>query len=286
MQQKTEIFKTADGVDLLVRTYSPDEPDPERVLFWVHGLGEHGGRHEHVANGFAQRGWTMIVADVRGHGRSGGVPTHVAAFDQYSDDIAFLWERLGLNRIAPVLLGHSMGGLIAIRTVQLQRVAPSALVLSSPLLGLKLHVNPLTKLLGRILVQFRPTTRFSNGIDPANLTSDAGFAALRRGDPLINKTVTAGWFFAMQTALAAAERDAALISLPVLAIQGDADRTTDPAAMASWWDRIRSTEKQLVVLPDHLHELFFAEDWNNTLGVMLDWLQQQQQRRSELPVIR
>jgi lysophospholipase len=292
MQQKTEIFQTADGVDLFVRTYSPDEPDPERVLFWVHGLGEHGGRHEHVAQGFVQRGWTMIVADLRGHGRSGGVPTHVAAFDQYSDDIACLWERLGLNRIAPVLLGHSMGGLIAIRTVQLQRVAPSALVLSSPLLGLKLHVNPLTKLLGRILVQFRPTTRFSNGIDPANLTSDAGFAALRRGDPLINKTVTAGWFFAMQTALAAAERDAALISLPVLAIQGDADRTTDPAAMASWWDRIRSTEKQLVVLPDHLHELFFASDWNDTLDVMLDWLQQKQQqqqqqrRKGDLPVIR
>ena len=155
-----------------------------------------------------------------------------------------------------------------------------------------------TKLLGHVLdllVPFSnpglPTSTFVRTfrnvrIDPANLTSDAGFAALRRGDPLINKTVTAGWFFAMQTALAAAERDAALISLPVLAIQGDADRTTDPAAMASWWDRIRSTEKQLIVLPDHLHELFFAEDWNNTLGVMLDWLQQQQQRKSELPVIR
>ena len=292
MQQKTESFKTADGVDLLVRTYLPDESDPARVLFWVHGLGEHGGRHEHVAQVFGHRGWTMIVADLRGHGRSGGVPTHVTSFDQYSDDIAYLWERLGLNRIAPVLLGHSMGGLIAIRTVQLQRVIPSALILSSPLLGLKLHVNPLTKLLGGILVQFRPTTRFSNGIDPANLTSDAGFAALRRGDPLINKTVTAGWFFAMQTALAAAERDAARISLPILAIQGEADRTTDPAAMASWWDRIRSTEKQLILLPDHLHELFFASDWNDTLGVMLDWLQQQhqhqhqQQRRGDLPVIR
>ena len=123
----------------------------------------------------------------------------------------------------PTLLGHSMGGLVAVRAVQTRRVEPSVLALSSPLLGLKLRVNPLKSILGKILVRFLPTARFSNGIDPANMTRDSEFASIRRSDPLINKTVTAGWFFAMQAALVAARSDAPNVSLPVFAIQGAND---------------------------------------------------------------
>ena len=279
MRLESQLVKTRDGIELFVRSYWPDQPDPGRVLYWVHGLGEHGGRHVHVAQLLAENGWRMIVADLRGHGRSGGVPTYVKSFDDYANDIAMVWEQLGLNDVSPVLLGHSMGGLVAVRTVQTGSVQPSALVLSSPLLGLKLRVNPVTVMLGRVLVRFYPTVRFSNGIDPANMTRDSEFAALRRGDTLINKTVTAGWFLAMQKALLAAKRDASIVSLPVLALQGDNDRTTDPVALADWWDRIRSTEKELIVFPNHVHELFFEPDWRDTTLQMLNWLEEQRNRR-------
>ena len=274
MRLESQIVKTRDGVELFVRSYWPDQPDPGRVLYWVHGLGEHGGRHVHVAELLAENGWRMIVADLRGHGRSGGVPTYVKSFDDYANDIGLVWEHLGLNDAPPVLLGHSMGGLVAVRTVQLGCIQPSALVLSSPLLGLKIRVNPFKELLGRMLVRFHPTVRFSNGIDPANMTRDSEFAAMRRGDTLINKTVTAGWFVAMQSALQAAKQDASKVSLPVLALQGENDRTTDPAALAEWWDQIRSTEKELIVYPNHVHELFFEPDWRTTTLQMLNWLEQ------------
>ena len=273
MRLESQIVKTRDGVELFVRSYWPDQPDPGRVLYWVHGLGEHGGRHVHVAELLAENGWRMIVADLRGHGRSGGVPTYVKSFDDYANDIGLVWEHLGLNDAPPVLLGHSMGGLVAVRTVQLGCIQPSALVLSSPLLGLKIRVNPFKELLGRMLVRFHPTVRFSNGIDPANMTRDSEFAAMRRGDTLINKTVTAGWFVAMQSALQAAKQDASKVSLPVLALQGENDRTTDPAALAEWWDQIRSTEKELIVYPNHVHELFFEPDWRTTTLQMLNWLE-------------
>ena len=279
MRLESQIVKARDGVELFVRSYRPDQPDPGRVLYWVHGLGEHGGRHAHVAGVLAENGWRMIVADLRGHGRSGGVPTYVKSFNDYADDIATIWEQLGLNDAPPVLLGHSMGGLVAVRTVQTGSVKPSALVLSSPLLGLKLRVNPVTVMLGRILVNFYPTVRFSNGIDPANMTRDSEFASLRRGDALINKTVTAGWFVAMQSALKAAKLDASKVSLPVLALQGGDDRTTDPVALSDWWDRIQSTEKELVVFPNHVHELFFEPDWRETTLQMLNWLEERQDRR-------
>jgi lysophospholipase len=274
MRLETQVIKAPDGIELFVRSYSPEHQDPTRTLFWVHGLGEHGGRHEHVAGVLTQRGWRMIVPDLRGHGRSGGIPTYVNSFDEYIDDIALIWKRLRLDP-SVALLGHSMGGLVVVRAVESHRIVPSVLVVSSPLLGLKLRVNPLTVLLGRLLVRFLPAARFANGIDPANMTHDSEFAEIRRCDKLINKTVTAGWFFAMKAALAEASRDAAKVTLPVLALQGTLDRTTDPGAMSSWWFRIGSTDKKLIVLEDHFHELFFEPDWQTTANLMVDWLDDQ-----------
>jgi alpha-beta hydrolase superfamily lysophospholipase len=284
MRLETHLFPASDGVELFVRSYSPEQIDCSRVVYWVHGLGEHGGRQEHIAELLVRHGWQMIIADLRGHGRSGGVRTYVKSFENYIDDIETIWQHLELNSIPPTLLGHSMGGLVAVRAVQTGRIRPSALVLSSPLLGLKLRVNPITKGLAHLLGRIVPTVRFSNGIDPANMTRDSEFAAVRRGDPLINKTVTAGWFLAMQAALAAAQRDAAKVELPVLAVQGDCDRTTDPAALADWWDRIRSTDKKLIVLKDHIHELFFEADWSQTMSLVLDWLEERIKSFSRPPV--
>ncbi len=272
MRLETQTVPTWDGVELFVRSYRPDHSDASPTLYWVHGLGEHGGRHEHLAKAITDRGWRMVVADLRGHGRSTGTRTHVASFDDYVKNIALIWQRTGLNDQPTVLLGHSMGGLIAVRTVQSGLIKPSSMVLSSPLLGLKLRVNPITVMLGRLLVKFVPTARFSNGIDPSNMTHDQEFAALRRGDPLINKTVTASWFFAMQAAMNAGQREAHLVNLPVFALQGSMDRTTDPDAMTDWWIRIQSEEKTLIALEDHFHELFFEPDWHETTLRMMDWL--------------
>ena len=273
MRLETQNIQTPDGTELFVRTYHPRKFDPARTLYWVHGLGEHGGRHEHLATILAERGWRMVIADLRGHGRSSGIRTHVRSFREYVDDIAHIWAQMELNTGRTVLLGHSMGGLIATRTVQSQKIVPSSLVLSSPLLGLKLRVNPITLMLGTMLVRMVPTARFSNGIDPRNMTHDPEFSSLRRGDPLINKTVTAGWYFAMRDAMAAGQAEAPEVSLPVLALQGTLDRTTDPDAMADWWLRIQSQEKSMIVLEDHFHELFFEPDWRETIQKTIDWLE-------------
>ncbi|WP_010586796.1 alpha/beta fold hydrolase [Schlesneria paludicola] len=272
MRLETQTIHTPDGIELFVRTYHPKKFDPARTLYWVHGLGEHGGRHEHLAQVLADRGWRMIIADLRGHGRSTGIRTHVRSFHEYVDDIAHVWTQMELNTGRTVLLGHSMGGLIAARTAQSQLIAPSSLILSSPLLGLKLRVNPVTLMLGTLLVRVVPTARFSNGIDPRNMTHDPEFSTLRRNDPYINKTVTASWYFAMRDAMSAAQAHAENVSLPVLALQGTLDRTTDPDAMADWWLRIRSQEKSMIVLEDHFHELFFEPDWRETIQKTIDWL--------------
>ncbi len=79
------VLRTHDGLELISRRFEPLEPCAVegRSLVIVHGASEHGRRYDHVARLFADRGWTVIVGDNRGHGRSGGNPMHVRRFEDY-----------------------------------------------------------------------------------------------------------------------------------------------------------------------------------------------------------
>lgn len=262
----------AGGVRLFVRDHRPVATPAMRTLLCVHGLGEHGGRYQHFAQWLVERGWRVILGDLRGHGRSTGTRTHVMSFKEYPLDLGLIWRHFELESQSTVLFGHSMGGLIAVRAVQMGTVEPAALILTSPLLGLKLRVNPLKKLLGQMLVQFLPKTRFSNGLDPRNMTRDPRFAEERRNDPLIVRTVTASWFFAMQRAIAHAHREADRISIPILAFRGMADETTDGDVLPNWLARTQSLSSELISLPTHVHEVFHESDWEDSMERMLQWL--------------
>jgi alpha-beta hydrolase superfamily lysophospholipase len=245
-----------------------------KSLVWIHGLGEHGGRYEHLCHEMTSRGWNIITPDLRGHGKSAGTRTHVRTFDEYAQDLAAIWNQLELSKGDTVLGAHSMGGLIALRAVQCGLVKPSALVLTSPLLGIRLHVSPLKKALGKLLVGVYPKARFRNGLDPRNMTRDPSFTRERNADPLIVKTVTASWFFAMQAVMKQVHRDAHLLNTPLLAICGEDDRTTDTEALRAWLERVSSPRRNLIVLPDHVHEMMHETDWLETLNHVMNWLNQ------------
>ncbi|MBS0203179.1 MAG: lysophospholipase [Planctomycetes bacterium] len=273
MELVTAEIEGAGGVRLLVRDHRP-AGRWSRTFLCVHGLGEHGGRYEHFSEWLVERGIRVIMGDLRGHGRSAGTRTHVLSFDEYPADLGLLWRHFQLEKPSTVVFGHSMGGLIAVRAVQTGAVDPEALILTSPLLGLKLRVSPLKRLLGKLLVRFLPETRFRNGLDPRNMTRDPRFAEERRNDPLIVRTVTASWFFAMQRAILQAHRDVARISIPILAFRGMADETTDGDVLSTWLSRTKSSVCDLVSLPTHVHEVFHESDWRDSMDRMMQWLDQ------------
>lgn len=274
MQLDSTEIEGVGGVRLFVRDHRPATVTSAPTFLCVHGLGEHGGRYEHFSEWLVSRGCRVIVGDLRGHGRSAGTRTHVGNFDEYAADLGLVWQHFNLQHGSTVLFGHSMGGLVAVRAVQSGAVHPGALVLTSPLLGLKLRVNPLKRLLGQMLVGILPRTRFSNGLDPSNMTRDPRFAEERRNDPLIVRTVTASWFFAMQRAIQQAHRDADKVAIPILAFRGMADETTDGDVLSTWLTKTRSPTTELVSLPLHVHEVFHESDWIDSMDRMRGWLDQ------------
>jgi lysophospholipase len=135
-------LQSSDGdVELFVRRFEPVRRGNGRTLVIVHGAGEHAGRYGHFIRHVADAGWGVIAGDLRGHGRSGGVPTHLDHFDQYLADLDLIWDHYRLQAESTAVFGHSMGGLIGVRFCQTRPGRTSALVLSAPLLGLKVRVR-------------------------------------------------------------------------------------------------------------------------------------------------
>ena len=111
--------------------------DPARVVILAHGYGEHIGRYEHVAAALGARGAVVAGPDHLGHGRSEGERVLVADYEHVIDDLHAVVEAVTAEHpgLPVVLVGHSMGGLIAARYAQRHGDGLAGLVLSGPVLG-------------------------------------------------------------------------------------------------------------------------------------------------------
>ena len=94
--------------------------EPRLIVQLVHGYAEHGGRYEHVAAALNNVGAVVYADDHLGHGRSDGERALITDFDHVVDDLHNLADiaRTEYPGLPLVLVGHSMGGLLAGRFAQ------------------------------------------------------------------------------------------------------------------------------------------------------------------------
>ena len=106
---------------------APAVDDGRPPLLFVHGLGHGAWCWEHWLGAAADAGYPAYAVSLRGHGGSPG-RLRTARLGQYVDDVVATAESLPRP---PVLVGHSMGGLVVQQT--LARYAARAAVLVAPI---------------------------------------------------------------------------------------------------------------------------------------------------------
>lgn len=218
----------------------------------AHGLGEHAGRQRNVAGFLAQRGFDVVAFDHRGHGRSDGARGALRRRDDLVDDLAAIVDS---TSSAPILLvGHSMGGLVALHHALARPETVASLVLSSPALDATLNVGQ--KLLLATMSRLAPDVALGNGLDASKISHDPDVVRAYREDPLVHDRITARLArFIVDGARDALERAGTLAVPTLLLVAGD-DRLVPVAASRRFAQRAPRERIVERVYDGLWHELF------------------------------
>ncbi|ANJ10554.1 alpha/beta hydrolase [Streptomyces parvulus] len=190
---------------------------PRYVALLVHGYGEHVGRHEEVAGVLAGHGAAVYGADHAGHGRSEGERVLVEDFEDVVTDVHAVaaLARTAHPGLPLVVVGHSMGGLIAARYAQRHPGEPAALVLSGPVIG---DWELPRRLLALPEIPDTP-------ISPASLSRDPAVGAAYAADPLVwHGPMKRPTLEAFVRTLERVAEEGDVGPLPLLWVHGDDDR--------------------------------------------------------------
>jgi alpha-beta hydrolase superfamily lysophospholipase len=268
----TSWLTMADGQQLFLRDWPLSQA--RGAVLIVHGLGEHCGRYQRLAQWFNQRGYAVRSYDQRGHGQTPGQRGALRHADDLLEDLATVYIDYmnGLSH-PPLLLGHSMGGLVAARTVQDGRITPPALLLSSP--ALRTWEPAWLHRLARRLTRVAPNLPLRNGLKFEKISHDASAVEAYRRDPLRTGWITprlANFIFSAGPACIA---DAAKLTVPTLLLVADSDELVDPSGSRAFSKKAASTRQLTTRYFSTLyHELFNeAEPGRSQVLMQLsDWL--------------
>lgn len=221
---------------------------PRFVAILVHGYGEHMARYDHVAAALVRHGAAVYGPDHVGHGRSAGERVLIEDFEEVVADLnTVVLEAMAEHPGVPVVvIGHSMGGMIAARYAQEHGDDLAALVLSAPMLGRSSGVE--------LLLSLEEVPDIP--IDPDVLSRDPEVAAAYAADPLVwhgpFKRPTLAAIVACLKAINAGGR----IEVPTLWIHGADDQLVPVADTRVGIEAIRGSDFTEHLYPDARHEVF------------------------------
>lgn len=272
-------LRTADGLALAWQAW-PAQGMPRGQVLIVHGLGEHALRHAALAQRLAAAGWNVAAWDHRGHGASPGRRGDIAQADSLLHDLAAAIDRLRREATQGklVLLGHSLGGLVAARFVAeglADRPAAwwrgvDALVLSSP--ALDPGMNRAQKALLTVARRWMPHLLVGNGLKPEWISRDAQVVRAYVADPLVHDRVSATTAAFIVDAGMLVRQGAAHWNLPTLLMWAGADRCVAPGGSAEFAAAAPPAVVTAQVYPALAHEIFNEPEREQVIGELLGWL--------------
>jgi alpha-beta hydrolase superfamily lysophospholipase len=223
-------FTASDGDNLAVQDWHLPEGTRQRgAVLVVHGLGEHAGRYDVLARALNDWGFSVRSYDQYGHGESDGTRGGLPHPNRLLDDLADLVESTRVRNpgVPLIVMGHSMGGLVAASFVARTLHAVDGLVLSSPALAMRL--GPVQRLLMAVVPRLAPNLTVSNGLDPQFLSHDRKVVQAYLNDPRVHDRISGrlARFMAEEEALVRAR--APSWNVPTLLMFAGDDRMVDPA---------------------------------------------------------
>ncbi len=239
--------------------------EPRLVVVLSHGYGEHIGRYADLAADLTASGAIVYGLDHMGHGKSEGEPAVISGFNDAVADLHQVAAQAAAENVdlPVVLLGHSMGGLIATRYAQTHGETLAALVLSGPQLAGK---DMLEMLLGMPDFPDMP-------MDPSVLSRDPAVGEAYLADPLVwQGGLPRSTVASMVSALGELENGPRLETLPVLWMHGTEDQLSAIDGARTAVEALTGENLQQRAYPGARHEIFNETNRDEVVADLITFL--------------
>jgi alpha-beta hydrolase superfamily lysophospholipase len=228
-----------------------------------------------VVHHFVPLGYAIYGIDHFGHGKSDGQRVYVERFDDYTKTLKVYFDMIhGWQPDKPIfLVGHSMGGLISAVYLLDHQAELAGAVLSGAAVKVPGNITPAILLVGKMLSALIP--RFGLlGLDVNGVSRDPVVVQAYTSDPLVHTgKITARLAAEMLKAMQYVSGQAARITLPIMIVQGGADKLVDPAGSQMLYDAVSSADKEIRIYEGFYHEVFNEPEHDKVLRDVEIWLE-------------
>lgn len=226
MQTEECYWKISPRIKLYGKIWLPESP-VRAMIIMVHGIGEHCGCYEHLAEKYADQFVGFLAFDLRGHGRSPGKRGHTTLKDIKNDLRTVIRNvRKKFPKVPVILYGHSMGGHAVLSYALDKKVKVQGIIASSPWLKLEhppaVFLIKLAKAVSRIL----PSLTVQTGVTSDQLAKGETATKSTKTDPLMHKKISLKLFADLwengEKILCSKHK----LNIPLLLMHGKDDRLT------------------------------------------------------------
>ncbi|HUV08830.1 MAG TPA: lysophospholipase [Spirochaetia bacterium] len=273
MEHREGTFQGADGLELYCQAWRP-AGEARAVAAFVHGFGEHSGRHPNLVTSLTSRGIALHSFDLRGHGQSPGQRGFIRSWSELREDVERFLATVQKNEggLPLFLIGLSMGGLIVLNYVLHRPQGLRGVVAMAPAVG-QLGVASWKMALGRFLSRVWPRFSINPGLETGGISRDPEVVRIAQEDPLAHSKGTARLAEEMSRAIEWTRAHAGEIKLPLLILHGGADRIVNPEASRSFFEKVSFPDRERREFEGGYHELDNDVDHGQVLGYLADWLE-------------
>jgi alpha-beta hydrolase superfamily lysophospholipase len=249
---------------------------PKAAVVFVHGICEHLGRYNYIKDKFIENGYNVYRYDARGHGRSEGKRGYLESFDDYLDDLDIFVEMVRKENkdLKLILIGHSMGGLVATaytskypEKVDLLAISGGANVCPKSAKALKfLPFNLIGKL------------NYANKLGNA-VCSVSEVVEDYNKDELVLKKISfrlLGNAFVIGTNFV--KKNIKNVGCPTLVMHGEKDGVVDKSIGEWTFKNLKCKDKKLKIYPNLYHEIFNEVNKDKVIQDLICWCDERMER--------
>lgn len=263
-QQHT--FKNHDDTELFYRYWPSSSPSPNQIvptIVLLHRGHEHSGRMAHLVEELNLPDYQFFAWDARGHGQSDGERGDASSFSELAKDLQYFIRHIKKNHKVKeqdiVIIGQSVGSVIAATWVHDYVPKIRALVLGSPAFSIKLYVPfaipglwALQNLWGNFFIK--------SYVKPKLLTHDEKRRETYKTDTLITRLISARVLIYLHTTSKRIIKDAHSIHIPTQLLVSDSDYVVRKKPQRQFFDNLGSDKKEYHVLPHFYHDTLGEKD--------------------------